>query len=118
LCRYVGARKPGANKGAAAYVPNLFYNLAVPGAYGVVRMEAILPHEREAGLPGRVNLLQEAEPKGGVLEQQGWGGGKGGAAAAGKGGGKGGGEKGWFGWWGGERKGKGKEKEKEEKGKK
>ena len=34
------------------------------------RMEAILPHEREAGLPGRVNLLQDPEPKGAVLDER------------------------------------------------
>ena len=32
-------------------------------------MEAILPHEREAGLPGRVNLLQEEEPEGSTQER-------------------------------------------------
>lgn len=86
-------RRPGSGKGAAAYVPNLFYNLASPGSYAVVRMDAVLPHEREAGLPSRVNLLQEAEPKGGVLENQG----------KKKGQGKKGG-KGWFGWFRGKKK--------------
>ena len=114
------ARKPGAGGGSkkkgegggggsvlgglGLYVPNLFYNLAVPGGgFEVVRMEAILPHEREAGLPGRVNLLQEVEPKGGVLEHQGRR--KGAAAGAGGGGNINKEEKdkkkrGWFGgWW-------------------
>ena len=70
----VMARAPSRSEGMyafAAYVPNLLKNVFDPGAWRVVRMEAILPHEREAGLPGRVNLLQEPEPKGGILETQG-----------------------------------------------
>ena len=70
----VMARAPSRSEGIyafAAYVPNLLKNVFDPGAWRVVRMEAILPHEREAGLPGRVNLLQEPEPKGGILETQG-----------------------------------------------
>lgn len=94
----VMARKPGATKGVAAYAPSLLYNLAVPSAYGVVRMEAILPHEREAGLPGRVNLLQEAEPKGAVLQSRRGGGGEGKEGKVGGGGG-------WFGWLRGKRGG-------------
>jgi hypothetical protein len=34
-----------------------------PSAWAVVRMEAILPHEKEAGLPGRVDLMS-SEPEG------------------------------------------------------
>jgi hypothetical protein len=60
-------RAPGS---AHAYVPNLVRNLAAPEQWRVARMEAILPHEKTAGLPGRVNLLQEPEPKGGVLANQ------------------------------------------------
>ena len=60
-------RAPGS---AHAYVPNLVRNLAAPEQWRVARMEAILPHEKSAGLPGRVNLLQEPEPKGGVLANQ------------------------------------------------
>ena len=70
----VMARAPSRSEGMyafASYVPNLLKNVFDPGAWRVVRMEAILPHEREAGLPGRVNLLQEPEPKGGILETQG-----------------------------------------------
>ena len=79
----VMARAPSSSEGIYAFasylpVPNLVRNAAAPEAWRVVRMEAILPHEREAGLPGRVNLLQEPEPKGGVLETQGRKGGKGG----------------------------------------
>lgn len=78
----VMARAPSRSEGIYAFascaVPNLARNVASPEAWRVVRMEAILPHEREAGLPGRVNLLQEPEPKGGVLETQGRKGGKGG----------------------------------------
>ena len=74
------ARAPSRSEGIYAFasyaVPNLVRNAASPEAWRVVRMEAILPHEREAGLPGRVNLLQEPEPRGGILETQGkkeWG---------------------------------------------
>jgi hypothetical protein len=63
-------RDPAASRGAFAWAPNLLRNLAAPTSWRVARMEAILPHEREAGLPGRVNLLQEPEPKGAVLEKQ------------------------------------------------
>jgi len=58
------------SRGVAAYLPNLARNLANPEAWRVSRMEAILPHEREAGLPGRVNLLQDPEPKGAVLDER------------------------------------------------
>ena len=64
----VMARAPSRSEGIYAFasyaVPNLVRNVASPEAWRVVRMEAILPHEREAGLPGRVNLLQEPEPRG------------------------------------------------------
>ena len=61
-------RAPGS---AHAYVPNLVRNLAAPEQWRVARMEAILPHEKKAGLPGRVNLLQEEpEPKGGARENR------------------------------------------------
>ena len=64
----VMARAPSRSEGIYAFasyaVPNLVRNAASPEAWRVVRMEAILPHEREAGLPGRVNLLQEPEPRG------------------------------------------------------
>ena len=83
----VMARAPSRSEGIYAFasyaVPNLARNVASPEAWRVVRMEAILPHEREAGLPGRVNLLQEPEPKGGVLETQGRKGGRGGGRAGG-----------------------------------
>ena len=51
-------RGPGA---AYAYAPNLIRNLAAPEQWRVARMEAILPHEKKAGLPGRVNLLLEPD---------------------------------------------------------
>ena len=62
-------RGPGA---AYAYAPNLIRNLAAPEQWRVARMEAILPHEKKAGLPGRVNLLREepVEPKGGARENR------------------------------------------------
>ena len=63
-------RDPAASRGAFAWAPNLIRNLATPTSWRIARMEAILPHEREAGLPGRVNLLQEPEPKGAVLEKR------------------------------------------------
>ena len=63
-------RDPAASGGAFAWAPNLIRNLATPTSWRIARMEAILPHEREAGLPGRVNLLQEPEPKGAVLEKR------------------------------------------------
>ena len=81
----VMARAPSRSEGIYAFascaVPNLARNVASPEAWRVVRMEAILPHEREAGLPGRVNLLREPEPtpRGGVRrETRGRKGGKGG----------------------------------------
>ena len=61
-------RGPGA---AYAYAPNLIRNLAAPEQWRVARMEAILPNEKKAGLPGRVNLLQEEpEPKRGARENR------------------------------------------------
>ena len=66
-------RSPGAGGSVQNYIPNLLVNLAAPEHWRVVRMEAILPHEKKAGLPGRVNLLMEVEPKGGVLAEQGKG---------------------------------------------
>ena len=61
-------RGPG---GAYAYAPNLIRNLAAPERWRVARMEAILPHEKKAGLPGRVDLLrEEPEPKGGARENR------------------------------------------------
>jgi hypothetical protein len=63
-------REPTSPTSGFSSLPNLFRNLAAPDQWRVVRMEAILPHEKKVGLPGRVNLLQEAEPKGGILETQ------------------------------------------------
>lgn len=60
-------RKPGAGY---AYVPNLIRNLAAPEQWRVARMEAILPHEKKAGLPGRVNLLLEPDPEEGAAENR------------------------------------------------
>jgi hypothetical protein len=85
-------RAPGQAFGAVQRImPNLFVNLAAPEGWRVVRMEAILPHEKKAGLPGRVNLLQEVTPKGGILQTQG---------RQGKGGRKTGWKERWAGWRG------------------
>mgnify|MGYP004068786363 CR=1 FL=1 len=50
-----------ANAFIASVAPNLFANAWAPSRWKEVRVEAILPHEKEAGLPGRVDLLRGEE---------------------------------------------------------
>ena len=71
------------NQGQYAYVPNLVKNMVSPGEWTVVRLEAILPGEKDMGQPGRVDLLapppeEKAAPakvkeEDGKKERRGWG---------------------------------------------